>query len=350
MKSHPVRRVVSGALAASAVIAAVGMSQAPAIASPIPAPQQPADGTSDELARYRELSAQAERLNEEYLNAKEDLTAKQGEVDKATGDLENAKRAETVAQGEIEKHRVEADKFGKASFTSGAQMNKMSALLSGSSAEDFLDRSSALDVLATERNRVLQNYSGAVRQATAARTQAAEAQTRATAARDAAQQLATNLETQKNALDEQIRQIEAAGGNLSAADRAKQNDTGADVGPIKAPGAAAQTAVDAAMGKRGRPYSWGATGPNSFDCSGLTGWAYKQAGISLPRTSRAQSVYGQSVPRSALQPGDLVFFNQPVSHVGIYIGNGMMVHAPTTGDVVKVSPLQKNFSGARRVA
>ncbi|WP_406628805.1 C40 family peptidase [Amycolatopsis sp. WGS_07] len=79
-------------------------------------------------------------------------------------------------------------------------------------------------------------------------------------------------------------------------------------------------------------------------------WAYQKAGISLPRSSRAQSTTGTPVPRSQLQPGDLVFYYSPVSHVGMYIGNGMMVHAPTTGDVVKISPLQSQYVGARRVA
>ena len=105
------------------------------------------------------------------------------------------------------------------------------------------------------------------------------------------------------------------------------------------------------MSRRGKPYVYGATGPDSFDCSGLTQWAYAQAGISIPRTSSAQSQFGTPVPRSQLQPGDLVFFYSPVSHVGIYIGNNMMVHAPSSGDVVKVASLDgQQYNSARRVA
>ena len=113
---------------------------------------------------------------------------------------------------------------------------------------------------------------------------------------------------------------------------------------------AAQIAVDTAMAQRGKPYVWAAGGPGSFDCSGLTSFAYRAAGVSLPHSSRMQSQMGQAVPRDQLQPGDLVFFYSPVSHVGIYIGNGQMVHAPTSGDVVKVAPLMSGYAGARRIA
>ncbi|GAB2751422.1 NlpC/P60 family protein [Amycolatopsis magusensis] len=350
MQSHPVKRVVSGALAAAAVIAAVTLVQAPANATPILAPQQPPSSESEALKQYRELASQAEKLNEDHLNAQEDEKAKQAELDKANQDLEGAKQTESTASADIERYRVDVDKFAGASFTSGAQLNKMSALLTGNSAQDFLDRSSALDVLATDQNNVLQGYAGSLKQAADARQLATDAQGRAQAAKDEASRLKSDIEQRKKSLDEQMDKLEDAYGNLSTADKAAQKDTGADVGPITAPGAAAQTAVDAAMGKRGKPYSWGATGPNSFDCSGLTGWAYKQAGISIPRTSKAQSTFGKAVSRDQLQPGDLVFYNSPVSHVGIYIGGGNMVHAPTTGDVVKVAPLQKNYVGARRVA
>jgi cell wall-associated NlpC family hydrolase len=113
---------------------------------------------------------------------------------------------------------------------------------------------------------------------------------------------------------------------------------------------AAQIAIDTAMAQRGKPYVWAASGPRSFDCSGLTSYAFAAAGISLPHSSRLQSQLGQPVSRENLQPGDLVFFYSPVSHVGIYIGNGQMVHAPTSGDVVKVAPIMSGFNGARRIA
>jgi cell wall-associated NlpC family hydrolase len=119
---------------------------------------------------------------------------------------------------------------------------------------------------------------------------------------------------------------------------------------LTAPAAASSSAVKNAMSKIGAPYRWGATGPNAFDCSGLVSWAYKNAGISLPRTSRAMSTVGTKVAKSDLRPGDLVFFYKPVSHVGIYIGDGKIVHASSKKSPVKVSDMNRMpFNSARRV-
>src|SRR3712207_2385998 len=115
---------------------------------------------------------------------------------------------------------------------------------------------------------------------------------------------------------------------------------------------AAQTAVNTALAQVGDRYVYGATGPNSFDCSGLTSFSYKAAGISLPRTSKAQSTFGAPVSKANLRPGDLVFFYSPVSHVAMYIGNGQIVHALNSSKPVQVMKLDSmpSYSGARRVA
>ena len=101
------------------------------------------------------------------------------------------------------------------------------------------------------------------------------------------------------------------------------------------------SAVGIAMNELGKPYSWGADGPNSFDCSGLTQYVYRQLGVSLPHSSRAQYNSGQRISRGDLESGDLVFFARggTISHVGIYVGGGSFIHAPQTGDVVKISSL-----------
>jgi cell wall-associated NlpC family hydrolase len=120
---------------------------------------------------------------------------------------------------------------------------------------------------------------------------------------------------------------------------------------VAAPNAAAQAAVDAALAQQGKPYSYGATGPGAFDCSGLTSFAYRQAGITIPRTSKAQAGFGTPVAKGDLQPGDLVFFYSPVSHVGMYIGNGKMVHSSTYGKPVAVVDVDRmpGYNSARRV-
>lgn len=122
-----------------------------------------------------------------------------------------------------------------------------------------------------------------------------------------------------------------------------------ETGGQASPSNAAQVAVDAAMSKRGSPYQWGAEGPDRFDCSGLSMWAWNQAGVNIPRTSRQQYAALPKVSRSELRPGDLLFFGDPIHHLGIYIGNGQMVEAPYTGEVVRVNDINRSdYAGAAR--
>ena len=114
-----------------------------------------------------------------------------------------------------------------------------------------------------------------------------------------------------------------------------------------------QAVLNLAYSKIGCPYVWGAEGPNSFDCSGFTSYVFRNAaGVSIPRTSSAQSGYGKTVSKSNLQPGDLVFFNTSgsgVSHVGIYVGGGNMIHSPSTGKTVRVTSINSAYYSARFV-
>jgi cell wall-associated NlpC family hydrolase len=120
---------------------------------------------------------------------------------------------------------------------------------------------------------------------------------------------------------------------------------------VAAPTSRAAAAVAYAYRKLGSPYVWGATGPDAFDCSGLVQAAYRAAGVSLPRTTYAQIGAGRRVPRSELRPGDLVFFYSGISHVGIYVGDGQMIHAPNPSAPVRLAPIDEMpFAGATRVA
>ncbi|KAF2778075.1 C40 family peptidase [Streptomyces sp. OM5714] len=138
-----------------------------------------------------------------------------------------------------------------------------------------------------------------------------------------------------------------------AGDRASRSTPGPREGlsaSSQAPNSRAAAAVAYAYQKLGSPYVWGATGPNAFDCSGLTQAAYRAAGVSLPRTTYAQIDAGRRVGRSELLPGDLVFFYSGISHVGIYVGNGRMIHAPNPSAPVRVAPVDEMpFAGAARV-
>ncbi len=116
----------------------------------------------------------------------------------------------------------------------------------------------------------------------------------------------------------------------------------------------AGVALRYAVKQIGDRYVWGAAGPVRWDCSGLTMRAFEQAGVKLPHSSRAQYGYGRSIARANLQPGDLVFFGSPISHVGIYIGQGKMVHAPRPGARVQIVEFgssfgKKKYVGARRL-
>lgn len=154
-----------------------------------------------------------------------------------------------------------------------------------------------------------------------------------------------------------IDQVRAMPGSSSVPGFQEFLDTAAqDVAPASTPAAASapaaavqpavspapstgQAIVDAARAKLGAPYAWGATGPNSFDCSGLTTWAYQQAGKNIPRTSQAQVAAGTTVPLDQLQPGDIVAYYSGASHVGIYTGNGTIIDALNSGTPVAERPL-----------
>ncbi|MEV8549569.1 C40 family peptidase [Streptomyces glaucescens] len=146
----------------------------------------------------------------------------------------------------------------------------------------------------------------------------------------------------------------AAGGTATDSQRASRaagrDGLAAPDSPVAAPGSRAASAVSYAYSKLGSPYVWGATGPDAFDCSGLVQAAYRSAGVALPRTTYAQIDAGRRVARSELLPGDLVFFYSGISHVGIYVGDGLMVHAPNPSAPVRVAPIDEMpFAGATRV-
>lgn len=109
------------------------------------------------------------------------------------------------------------------------------------------------------------------------------------------------------------------------------------------------TLISYASNFLGVPYVWGGTTPSGFDCSGFVQYVFAHFNVSLPRVAADQQKVGTYVSRENLQPGDLVFFGDPAHHVGIYVGNGCMINAPHTGDVVRIAPLNSDFSYGRRV-
>jgi peptidoglycan DL-endopeptidase CwlO len=160
-------------------------------------------------------------------------------------------------------------------------------------------------------------------------------------------QLAAERELQERARETQIQSQAQAS---VTAQSTTQSTTPSVVTSNVTNSASANSVIATAKQYLGVPYVWGGSTPSGFDCSGFVSYVYRSVGISLPRTSRAQQNVGTRISLSQVQPGDLVFRGSPAYHVGIYIGGGQYIHAPQTGDVVKIAPFNPSkFSTASRV-
>lgn len=346
MSSHRLKRALKGAMGVTAVVAVVSFSPSPAMA-------QPPSTVSEAVAQYKKLSDEAAKVNEDLLKAKDDLDARNAEHKKALKDVRDAQALEKKALDQEEAFRGQVDDLASASFQ-GARFNKISALLTGDSPDDFLERASALNVLASDSERALSKYTSAVDTAEEARRQAEDGQKRAAKAKADAEKLVKDIEKKRADLQKRMTEVDQARQRLTTDQEAEligPEDDGVYLAPPGAAGVAMQTALD----QRGDPYVWGATGPSSFDCSGLMVYSYRAAGVELPRSSRAQWGVGKSVSRGELLPGDLLFYGGSASsihHVGMYIGGGKMVHASTYGVPVKVDTIDgggSDYFGAKRI-
>ncbi|ATE53430.1 C40 family peptidase [Actinosynnema pretiosum] len=316
MASRPAQRTIRAALATTAAAVLVtGLPLTQASAQP--------GSAEDALKKYNDLSTEAGRLNDEHLKAQEDLKAKQGDLDKANGDLQNAKSAE-------ESHRGDVDALTEASFE-GARFNQLSALLVSDSQQDFLNRATALEVLASANSESIQGLSDAV-------VQADDAQKRASEATEGARKAAEDIANRKNDLDKQVGEAREQYRSLSAAQKSKLASIG-DTSTVNVPAGTAGTALAFALAQRGKPYVYGSNGPNSWDCSSLIQAAYRQAGVSVPRTSYGQATVGRSVSRSEVKAGDIIVYYSSQSHVAMAVDGVRAVHASTEGVPVKIADI-----------
>jgi len=253
-----------------------------------------------------------------------------------------------VAKANEESYRKQVDAVAMATFESG-NLDQFNALLASGSPQDFLDQMSALESLSSQYKEALGQLSAEVDKTTAAQSDADAAVARAQAAVAQATKAEQDLGARKKDAEMRIDEAEKLLAQLSPQQRRDRNGPGADAPDITGSGVGVE-ALRAAATQLGKPYVWGAEGPNSYDCSGLTSWAFKKAGVTLPRSSSQQALVGRAVSWDQLQPGDLVFYYSPVSHVGIYAGNGTFIDAPQSGDVVKYQKVSRSaFTGARRV-
>ena len=389
--THSLRRRTRGvAIGAIVMLSASMLWTGSAIANPD-------DPTTADQAQqaYLDSSHRAGALNEELLVAQEKesaataaATAAGEQVTASVSAVESAKAQETQADAAAASYQAKVDAFANASFR-GARLDGMSVMLTAGSAEDFLDQMSSLDRVAADSQQTLDEAiaardtaAQAKAQADAAAAAAAQAKADADAAAASAQKATADVTSRKSDLDAEAARYKALYDSLSQQERdaaeaaqvqanttanaaaapaeaASRSETRTDIAAGSssaepAPSApagsgAAAAAVAAALSKVGSPYVYGAAGPNAFDCSGLTSWAWAQAGVSIPRTSGGQAGL-PSVPLSQLQPGDLVTYYSPVSHVAMYIGNGQVVHASTESRpvyVTTVSGAGPNASGHR---
>jgi cell wall-associated NlpC family hydrolase len=296
-----------------------------------------------------EKTAQKLTVVDEQVHQAELTVAKQKREAKA------AAKAAAAAEAAVAAFEPQLRAIAHSGYT-GRSQSRVAAFLTSTSATELVQTMTTLDMIADHTDAV-------VSRAAAAQDAALKAQAAATLTAKKAGAGLAELKKQKADLRAQADKYQAAFARLTAREQARLSRRIA--GPRLAapsvnelpvvPGSKAATAIEVALSKVGAPYEMGASGPGVFDCSGLTQFAYAAAGISLPHSSAAQSAYGRPVSRGELQPGDLVFYsvtpNASISHVAIYLGKGLIVHARTWGTPLGVTGVDSGgvFAGAVRL-
>jgi len=303
--------VTAGILAAGVVISAGG----PAGAAPQPT-------VSQVQARLRQLTSKAEKLDQHYNQVQQELTSASQRLK-----LVNSEAARYLKR--FRSMRAEIARIAAQAYENG-QMTSVAAMLTSGDAQQILDQSSILLELSSSNSAEMSQFIAAARQLEGAQQAAKRAKTAIVALRN-------NLASQKKSLDKLIGQQRTLLAQLTPAQQQTTGPGGSSGGGgggttrYRGPtGTQAEKAVAFAYAQLGKPYVFGASGPNSYDCSGLTMASWASAGISIPRTSFEQWGSLPHVPISQIQPGDILVFNGE-GHVGLYVGGGMLIDAPHTG-------------------
>ncbi|MDO4685944.1 MAG: NlpC/P60 family protein [Corynebacterium sp.] len=317
-------------------------------------PQAQADPAQvDELiSELGRVSQEIEAKNEAVKQLEIDLEAKQGEIHgirdqvKAATDEANAAREAVIAnQGEV--NRLALSKYR------GANIDPVTSVISAQNPQSAIDRTAYMTSLTRHQEQTLERLMEAAESAGAFQQRAAQAEAQAEFQAAQLENDRKRAEKEREDLDHQTADIRRRVDSLNAADRelwmAKNGPVEHSLLGISGSNPSGMSALEVAMTKVGSPYGWGATGPDAFDCSGLVYWAYQQQGKTVPRTSQAQMAGGTPVSREELQPGDVIGYFPGATHVGIYAGNGMLLHASDYGIPVQVVPMDSMpFYGARR--
>lgn len=294
--------------------------------------------TADPEPTLKELTAEVEKLHEEIESLTEQYNGEKIRLDEAKRSAATAKKTLDTSEADLESRRKRAMVFATNAYMTGGA--------SGIALMNAPDPDAYMDIASTTYALQLQSGEEVV-QLTKAREAAQRARASAKARQDEVGKLIKSLDKREGEIRGLIKKTESelysqVAGQVSVAKRLSL--------PVVGDGKAAQ-AVRWALKQQLKPYVWGAEGPNSFDCSGLIMAAYATVGISIPHYTGSQWTSGTHVSREDMRPGDLVFFYNDLHHVGLYIGGGYMVHAPRTGDVVRVAAIgNRPFAGAVRIA
>ncbi|MEU1304695.1 NlpC/P60 family protein [Streptomyces shenzhenensis] len=288
--------------------------------------------SKDEVkAKVDTLYEQAEQATEKYNGAKE----KQEKLQKEISTIQD-----NVARGQedLNKLRDGLGTMASAQYRSGGIDPSVQLFLS-SDPDDYLDKASTLDQLSSQQVEGLKKIQDKQRELAQQRTEATDKLKDLAATRTELGKKKKEVQGKLGEAQRLLNSLTAKEKAALAAEQARATRSSAErvnLGTSTPASGRAAAAFAAAQSKLGTPYVYGATGPSSFDCSGLTSWAYAQAGVGLPRTSQAQANAGQRLySQSQLQVGDLVIFYGDQHHVGLYAGNGQVLHAPRTGTVVR---------------
>ncbi|MES5823067.1 NlpC/P60 family protein [Streptomyces sp. RG80] len=309
----------------TAAAAAVALSANAANAAPSEKPSK------DEVkSKVDKLYEEAEQATEKLNGAKE----KQEKLQKEISTIQD-----NVARGQEELNELR-DSMGLAAaaqYRTGSIDSSLQLFLS-SNPDDYLDKASTADQLSAQQVDALKKIQEKQRELAQERSEASEKLKDLSSTR-------TELAKKKKEVQGKLAEAQKLLNTLTAAEKAalaaedarasRSASERVDLGNSTPASGRAAAAFAAAQSQLGKPYVYGATGTASYDCSGLTSWAYAQAGVSIPRTSQAQAGYGRHLSMSELQVGDLVIFYGDLHHVGLYAGNGQVIHAPRTGTVVR---------------
>jgi cell wall-associated NlpC family hydrolase len=281
--------------------------------------------------QLRRLNAQADQAVERYLDAKIGLDQARDSLGSMNKQVALARDQFDSLRGLVSARAADAYMFGPAD---------VALMLNPGTADDTLDRMQTLNLLAQRASDQLEDLAVAERafQEEMARLRKVEQEREQQVKRLAAEKERVDQLVQRTqGLLDQLRLSAGAG----AVDGIDPGLPASSLGPLPSGGGAA-AAVRYARAQLGKPYQFGADGPGSFDCSGLTMMAWRQGGIALPHSAAGQYGIGRHVTRAELQPGDLIFRYSPISHVAMYVGGGMQIAATHTGSTVK---LQSAFQG-----